>query len=199
MPEKIIAVILAGGKATRMGGEAKGLLSLAGKTLIEHIIARIAPQVEGIVLNVNHNPRDYEFLGLPLIEDRLPGYPGPLAGILAGMEWAKTHHPDCKRILSLPCDTPFLPSDLVERLANAGPYLTRASSLGQKHPVVGLWPVELAEALQEALTQKGIHKIALFTEGYRLDRVDFAAAKIDPFFNINSPSDLEQALEYVRS
>ena len=196
-PTGIVAVLLAGGKARRMGGGDKCLRPLAGKPILAHVIDRIRPQVEALVLNANGDPSRFDEVGLPVAADVIEGQAGPLAGILTGMEWVRAHRPGCKWIVSIATDTPFLPPDLVERLAAAvqddEAELASAVTNGRTHPVIGLWPVRLAVDLRRAMLDEDIRKIDRFTARYRLADVEFPAEPIDPFFNTNRPEDLEEA------
>jgi molybdopterin-guanine dinucleotide biosynthesis protein A len=192
---KPAAVLLAGGSARRMGGGDKSLNMLAGRPILTHIIDRIRPQVAALALNANGDLARFDEWDLPVIADLVPDKPGPLAGIHAGMVWARTHYPDSMHILSVPTDLPFLPADLVERLRAAlgGDDIAVARSEGHGHPVVALWPVELADDLQGAITEEGMRKVTAFAGRYRVAYADFPVAAIDPFFNINSPDDLLRA------
>lgn len=194
----IAAVLLAGGQGTRMAADGQGgdkpLRRLAGRTLLDHAIARIRPQVAALVLNANGDPARYATWGLAIVPDPLPNHPGPLAGILAGMRWAETHA--MTDVLSIPTDTPFLPTDLAARLeaarTEAGVPLACAASGGWTHPVIGLWPVALAGVLEAGL-RAGTRKIDAFTARHGVAAAVFATDPFDPFFNINSPDDLAAA------
>lgn len=183
----VAAVILAGGRATRMGGGDKPLLRLHGQPILSHVIARIAPQVEALAISANGDPARFAAQGLPVLADPLPGFPGPLAGILAGMDWAAGL--GIGRLLSVPGDTPFLPRDLVARMQQA-PF-PMAASEGRTHPVVAIWPVALRDRLRQALID-GERRVGRFAAACGAERVDFADAP-DPFFNINTPEDLAAA------
>jgi len=183
----VAGVILAGGLATRMGGGDKPLLRLHGRPLLAQVIDRLAPQVTALALNANGDPARFAGFGLPVLADPVPGHPGPLAGVLAGMDWAAGE--GFARVLSVAGDTPFLPADLVARLA-AVPFGV-AASLGRQHPVVALWPVTLRGALREALA-RGQHKVGRFAADHGAEAVDFPAPP-DPFLNINTPEDLARA------
>jgi molybdopterin-guanine dinucleotide biosynthesis protein A len=193
----IIGVLLAGGLARRMGGGDKPLRLLAGRPLLDHVIERLRPQVAGLVLNANGDPARFAGYGLAVIADSIPDYAGPLAGILAGLDWAATHHPDCPMIVSVATDAPFLPLDLVSRMSEAltaeGADLACAASSGQAHPVIGLWPVRLRDDLRRALVEEGLRKVDIWTARYRLATIAFSDQPIDPFFNANRPEDLERA------
>ncbi len=199
-----LGLLLAGGLSRRMGGGDKALRPLGGRTLLEHVIDRIRPQVSGLVLNANGDPDRFAHFGLPVVADSIPDFAGPLAGILAGLDWAATNRPDCSDIVSVPTDAPFLPRDLVERLSRAmtetGADLAVAASGSRSHPVVGLWPVRLRDALREAVAIEGIRKVDVWTARYRLKIVDFPEQRpgLDPFFNANRPGDLERAAELLQ-
>ena len=186
-----LAVFLAGGLARRMGGGDKALLRLGGRNLLDRAIARIRPQVAAMVLNANGDPARFAAAGLPVVGDPVPDFPGPLAGILAGLRYAAAFHPELSHVVSVPSDTPFLPDDLVSRLQAAAP-LAGACSGGRTHPVIGLWPVALADDLEAAL-RAGDRKIDRWTARHGVTEVSFAHAAVDPFFNINTPDDLAAA------
>jgi molybdenum cofactor guanylyltransferase len=191
---RIAGIVLAGGLARRMGGGDKGLRLLGGRPLLAWVIERARPQVEALALNANGDPARFAALGLPVVADPVEGFPGPLAGVLAGMDWAAgqgafTH------VASFACDAPFLPRDLVKRLAAAvatGADLACAQSLGQAHPVFGLWPLALAGDLRQALAA-GVRKVDEWTARFELAQVAFAAEPLDPFFNANRADDLTEA------
>ncbi|WGF89343.1 molybdenum cofactor guanylyltransferase MobA [Marinivivus vitaminiproducens] len=189
-------VILAGGRSSRMGGGDKSLLVLQGRTLLEHVIARLGPQADGLVLNANGDPGRFAGFGLTVVPDTAPDQPGPLAGILSGLRWAAAQRPDCSRIITAAADTPFMPADLALRLAEAaeaaGADIALARSRGRTHPVFGLWPVALADDLEGAL-DRGERRVLRFAQRYRLVEVDFPADPADPFFNVNTPGDLATA------
>jgi molybdopterin-guanine dinucleotide biosynthesis protein A len=196
---KIVGLLLAGGLSRRMGGGDKALRLLGQKTLLDHVIDRMRPQVAALVLNANGDPSRFARFGLPVVPDSIAGFAGPLAGILAGLDWAVANRPDCAHIVSVATDAPFLPGDLVARLAegmaDAGAELACAASGGQMHPVIGLWPVNLREALREAVAAEGIRKVDQWTARYRLAAVEFPheTPGVDPFFNANRPEDLDRA------
>ncbi len=201
--EAVAGVILAGGLARRMGGRSKAFVEVAGRPLVDHAIARLSPQVDALALNANADADRLAARGLPVIADTVEGFAGPLAGILAGMLWARASVPDARWLVSVAVDTPFFPSDLVERLLRAareeGAELARAASGGRAHPVFGLWPVSLAEDLERALVVEDLRKIDLFTARYGLATVNFDTGSGDPFFNINRPEDVERAEEMAVS
>lgn len=193
----IAGLLLAGGRARRMGGGDKCLRELGGKTLLARAIARLAPQVGPLLLNANGDPARFAEYGLPVVADVIEGFAGPLAGILTGLEWARENAPHCPWLVSAPTDAPFLPLDLVKSMKQAvdeiGADLACAMSHGRSHPVVGLWPVRLAGELREALFGEDIRKIDLWTARYRLATVEFPTDPVDPFFNANRPEDIEEA------
>ena len=192
----IAAVILAGGLARRMGGGDKGLQAIGGIPILARVIAVLAPQVAALVLNANGDAGRFAGFGLPVVADGIGGFPGPLAGVLAGLDWARIHRPDCPWVLTVPSDTPFLPPDLAARLRAAvaqGAELACARSAGQVHPVVGLWPVGLADQLRRAMVEDDVRRVNRWTAGYQLAVVDFAATPRDPFFNANTPADMAEA------
>jgi molybdopterin-guanine dinucleotide biosynthesis protein A len=193
----IAGVLLAGGQSRHMGGGDKCLRHLGGRPLLARIIARVAPQVGRLMLNANGDASRFEEFGLPVAADVVDGFAGPLAGVLTGLEWATAHAPDCSHIVTIACDAPFMPDDLVARLSEAmaaeGADMACASSGGRDHPVFGLWPVRLAAELRSALVGEDIRKVDVWTARYRLARADFAVGAIDPFFNVNRPEDFARA------
>jgi len=194
---KVVGLLLAGGQSRRMGGGDKALRPLGGIPLIDRVIERLRPQVNALVLNVNGDPARFARLGLPVAADSVPGFAGPLAGVLAGLDWAFSHRSDCPYVVSVATDAPFLPTDLVARLAQGldetGADLACAASGGRSHPVFGLWPVRLRDDLRRALVDQTIRKVDLWTARHRLATVPFADHPVDPFFNANRPEDLETA------
>lgn len=199
---KIIGCILAGGLARRMGGGDKGLIRLEGRPILDHVIERLRPQVERIVLNANGDPARFAPYDLPVVADPVQGFAGPLAGVLAGLRWAETEAPDATHVVTAATDTPFLPRDLVARLVEAaeddGAELATAASDGRHHPVFGLWPVAIADALERAMVDEDLRKVDRFTARYRLAVAQFAARPYDPFFNANAPDDLAEAERIAR-
>jgi len=193
----VAAIILAGGLARRMGGGQKALLTLGGRHLVSHAIERLMPQSAPLALNVNVDDPAFEALGLPLVQDTVPDFAGPLAGVLAGLEWANEQSPAPDWLLSAPTDAPFLPGDLVERLVaaaeNENAEVAVAMSDGRTHPVVALWRTSLRDALHEALVEHDIRKIDRFTAARRTVHVEWEIKGGDPFFNVNKPQDLEAA------
>jgi len=202
MADPVAGVLLAGGLSRRMGGGDKCLRPLGGRPILAHILDRVRPQVTHLVLNANGDPTRFSDFGLPVAGDSIEGFAGPLAGVLAGLEWVRRHHPDCAWMASFPTDAPFLPRDLVARLRAAvdaaGADMACAASDGRAHPVVGLWPVRLADDLRRAMVEEGIRKVDIWTGRYRLERVDFSVEPVDPFFNTNRPEDLDAAAALLR-
>jgi molybdopterin-guanine dinucleotide biosynthesis protein A len=197
---KIGGVLLAGGQSQRMGGGDKNLRLLGGKPMLAHIIERAKPQVDALILNANGDPQRFAPFGLPVIGDSITGFAGPLAGVLAGLDWAAENLPEAELVASFATDAPFFPRDLVRRLAVAleegGFELACAQSNGQAHPVFGLWPVSMRDALREALAG-GMRKVDRWTARYKLVEVEFLAEPVDPFFNANRPEDLAEAERLV--
>ena len=198
-PGRVTGVILAGGQSRRMGGGDKGLLDLAGKPMLAHVIRRLAPQVGSLIINANGDPHRFARFGTPVVPDTIKGFVGPLAGVLAGLRWSAANAPDARWIVTAAGDAPMLPADLVERLACAvatrqGIALARSS--GELHPVIGLWPVTLADDLEKSL-QQGVRKVLHWTDRHGTVAADFPLARIgdfevDPFFNANTPAELEK-------
>ena len=204
---KPLGVILAGGLATRMGGGDKALLSVGGQTLLHRVIDRLAPQVAGMALNANGDATRFSEYGLPVLADSVAGFPGPLAGVLAGLDWAAEQGADT--IVTVAADTPFFPEDLVDVLQHrsrgmAHPLVLAATPRGKektksmsrsgliRHPTFGLWPVALRDDLRGALEQ-GIKKVVIWTEKHGGREAVFATEHGDPFFNVNTPDDLKTA------
>jgi len=197
----IAGVLLAGGLSRRMGGGDKNQRTLAGRSILDHVIERVRPQVATLVLNANGDPARFARYGLPVVADVVDGYAGPLAGILTGMEWAVAHAPDCQWIASFPTDAPFLPIDLVDRMQQAvaaeGADMACAQSGDRVHPPIAIWPVRLHEALRRAMLTEDMRKIDRWTARYDIVHVPFNGTDMDPFFNINQAENLEEAERYV--
>lgn len=210
---KPLGIILAGGLATRMGGGDKGLLQIGGQSLLERVRNRLAPQVSGLALNANGDGARFKDLDLPVIADSIEGYAGPLAGVLAGLDWAAEQ--GAEAIVTAAADTPFFPEDLAERLVAAsegqehplvlattprtGDELLKSGG-GKKinrHPTFGLWPVALRDDLRAALNG-GLRKVVLWTDQHGGREALFEAEPFDPFFNVNTPEDLTRAEELLR-
>jgi len=194
---QIPCVLLAGGLARRMGGGDKPMRAIGGRTILDRVIARLKPQCSDLILNANGDPARFAAFGLPVVPDSVADFPGPLAGILAGLDWVAANRPDAAWMLSAAGDCPFLPRDLVARLtaarATEGAELGVAASGGQSHPVIGLWKVALREELRHALTVEDIRRIDRFTARYPLATVSWPITPVDPFFNANTAEDLAEA------
>jgi molybdopterin-guanine dinucleotide biosynthesis protein A len=203
MPSKMesypptLGLVLAGGLARRMGGGDKALLRIAGETILERVLARLGPQCERIVLNANGDPARFLRFKLPVIADDIPDFAGPLAGILAGLDWVAVNAKDIEWIASVPGDCPFAPRDLVARLHEArekeGKPLACAKSGDWRHPVAALWPVALRADLRRALVDEGLHKIEVWTARHGVAIAEWPDRPVDPFFNVNRPEDLAEA------
>lgn len=191
----VLGVLLAGGQGRRMGYVDKGLMALGGRPLLEIAIERARGQVSDLILNAAGDPRRFAAFGLPVVADVIEGFAGPLAGILTGLEWAAAHRPEVAWVATFATDAPFLPGDLVARLAAAtgDAHMACARSAGRTHPVFGLWPVGEREALRRALVDEDIRKVDRWTARYTVAHVDFRCDPVDPFFNVNTPEDLATA------
>jgi molybdopterin-guanine dinucleotide biosynthesis protein A len=192
-----IGVVLAGGLARRMGGGDKTRIRIGMATVLERVIERLRPQCSGLILNANADAARFADTGLRVVADSLPDYAGPLAGILAGLNWTAEHATQIEWIVSVPGDCPFLPRDLVTRLhqarVGASALIACASSAKRPHPVVAIWPVELREDLRRALTRDGVRRVAEWSARYPFAMAAWAGTPVDPFFNINTPEDVSEA------
>jgi molybdenum cofactor guanylyltransferase len=192
-----VGVVLAGGLARRMGGGDKARISIGGATILDRVLSRLAPQCYQLVLNAAGDAARFADTGLAVVSDSVPDFAGPLAGILAGLDWASSAAPEIAWVASAPSDCPFLPTDLVARLhharAAAGAELACASSAGRRHPVAALWPVASREELRRALTAEGVRKVEHWTARYRLAVAEWPATPVDPFFNVNTPQEAAEA------
>ena len=190
-------VLLAGGLARRMGGGDKPMRTIGGRTILERVIARLSSQCTGLILNANGDPARFAAFGLTIVADDVPGFPGPLAGILAALDWSAANQPEIDWVLSAAGDCPFLPRDLVARLHEArereGAQLAVAASGDQTHPVIGLWRVSLRNELRHALVVEDIRKIDRWTARYPLATVTWPTEPLDPFFNANTVEDIAEA------
>lgn len=194
----IAGVILAGGLARRMGGGDKALLPLGTGSLLDEVQTRLAAQVPEIVLNANGDPARFQQVRLPMVADSIEGFAGPLAGILAGMDWAAER--GFSHVVSVAADTPFFPrnlvADLADGLSNGKGKIALAASREQgrlvRHPTFGLWPVDLREDLRASLGE-GLRKVVLWTDRHGTSEVVFGDGENDPFFNVNRPEDLAEA------
>ena len=193
----ILGLVLAGGLARRMGGGDKTRIRIGGKTILERVLARLKPQCAAVILNANGDPARFADTGLPVVPDTVPDFAGPLAGILAGLDWTAAHAPAITDVASVPGDCPFLPGDLVARLSAAreaaGVPLACARSGDWRHPVAGLWPVALRQDLRKALVEEDMRKIETWTARHGIAVGDWPATPIDPFFNVNTPADVAEA------
>jgi molybdopterin-guanine dinucleotide biosynthesis protein A len=193
----IPGVLLAGGLSRRMGGGDKPMRIIGGKTILQRVIARLAPQCDALILNANGDPARFAAFGLPVIADGVADFPGPLAGILAALDWMAANRPEVKRVLSAAADCPFLPRDLVARLEQArateNAELAVAASDGRTHPVIGLWSVHLRDELRHALIKEDVRKIDRWTARYPLATVNWPVTPLDPFFNANTIDDIAEA------
>lgn len=197
MMPSTLGLLLAGGLARRMGGGDKPLRMIAGRTILAHVIERLGPQCDGLLINANGDPARFSDYGLPVVADSVPDFAGPLAGILAGLDWMALHRPELEWLVSVAADTPFIPRDLVARLHAAREAehvpLACAASGGWTHPVIGLWPVSLREELRHALTVDDERKIDRWTARHGCASTEWPVEPIDPFFNANRPDDLAEA------
>lgn len=191
-----VGLILAGGLARRMGGGDKALKPLAGRPILAHVIDRLRGQCGDLILNANGDPARLAAFGLPVVADTVPGFAGPLAGVLAGLDWIAAHRPQAEWLLSVAADTPFIPENLAARLhrarAAAGTPLACAASGGQQHHAIGLWPVSLREDLRQALLV-GERRLGRWTQGHGVAVAEWPSEPVDPFFNVNTPEDLAEA------
>jgi molybdopterin-guanine dinucleotide biosynthesis protein A len=190
-------LVLAGGLARRMGGGDKALIRIGSETILQRALARLTPQVDGVVLNANGDPARFAAYGLPIVADSVPDFAGPLAGILAGLDWVAANRTDIEWVVSVPGDCPFLPRDLVARLHAAcsaeNKPLACAHSGDWRHPVVALWQVALREDLRHAVTVEDLRKIEVWTARHGVALADWPTEPVDPFFNVNTPEDVARA------
>jgi molybdopterin-guanine dinucleotide biosynthesis protein A len=203
---QILGCVLAGGLSRRMGGGDKALITIGGEPMLSRVIRRLCPQVGALILNANGDPERFAAFELPVVPDTVEGFTGPLAGVLAAMRHAENTHPAATHVATVAADTPFFPDDLVARLAEKAAdddTVVLATSGGNRHPVFGLWPVALAEDLDNWLHTTETFKVLAWIGRHRLETVDFAfveagAAPLDPFFNANTPDDIVEAERLVR-
>jgi molybdenum cofactor guanylyltransferase len=192
-----LGLVLAGGLARRMGGGDKPLTAIGGRSILDRVLDRLRPQCTGLLLNANGDPGRFAATGLAVVADSVPDFAGPLAGVLAGLDWAAAHAPEADTVVSVPGDCPFLPRDLVARLEAArrreGTPMACARSGEWRHPVVALWPVALREDLRRALTVEDLRKIEVWTARHGVALADWPAEPVDPFFNVNTPEDAAAA------
>ena len=196
-PLATLGVILAGGLARRMGGGDKTMRAIAGRPILDHVIERLAPQCASLILNANGDPARFGAWGLPVVPDDVPDFAGPLAGVLAALDWSALHHPAIEWVVSVAGDCPFLPRDLVARMQTERvamqAELAVAASGDQSHPVVGLWKVSLRDALRHAIVVEECRKIDRWTARYKLVTTQWPVTPVDPFFNANTPDDVAEA------
>jgi molybdopterin-guanine dinucleotide biosynthesis protein A len=192
-----LGLVLAGGLARRMGGGDKARIKIGSASILQRVLACLTPQCSRVIINANGDPARFADTGLPVIADSVPDFAGPLAGILAGLDWAAQNVPAAEWLVSVPGDCPFLPKDLVTRLYEArvtsNVPLACARSGEWRHPVVGLWSIKLREDLRHALMSEGLHKIELWTARHGIAIAEWPTAPFDPFFNVNTPKDVAQA------
>jgi len=192
-----IGLILAGGLARRMGGGDKARTRIGGATILQRALARLKPQCSRTILNANGDTARFADTDLTVVSDGVPDFAGPLAGVLAGLDWAAANAPDIEWLVSVPSDCPFLPSDIVPRLhaarRAADTPLACARSGGWRHPTVALWPVALREDLRRAVVNEGLRKIEVWTSRHGVALADWPATPIDPFMNVNAPEDAARA------
>jgi molybdopterin-guanine dinucleotide biosynthesis protein A len=197
-----LGLVLAGGLARRMGGGDKALLKIGTATILERVLDRLGPQCARLILNANGDPVRFAFTHLPVIADEVPDFAGPLAGVLAGLDWAAAHAPGIAWIASVPGDCPFLPRDLVAQLhaarSAADLPLACARSGEWRHPVVALWPVKLRDDLRHAVIDEDLHKIEAWTARHGVAIADWSDQPVDPFFNVNTPEDVAAAAELAQ-
>jgi molybdopterin-guanine dinucleotide biosynthesis protein A len=192
-----LGLILNGGLARRMGGADKGLVTLAGRPMMAHAIERLRPQCAMLALSANGDASRFARFHLPVIADDPPVFAGPLAGVLAGLEFCAVRAPRMTHVVTLAADMPFAPRDFVARLHAArqrsGVVIALAASGERAHHVAALWPVGLARTLRSALTNEGLRKVEAFTERFPVAVVEWPSKPFDPFFNVNAPEDLARA------
>jgi len=197
-PKRVLGCVLAGGQSRRMGGGDKSLLDVGGRTMLDMVVEKLAPQVPEIILNANGDPARFTHTGLEVTADPIGDYAGPLAGVLAGLSFAQERRPDITHVVSVAGDTPFFPASLVQKLCSAvpsgAPVIALASSSDKLHPVFGLWPVALHDDLKAWLETGQSGKVLAFVDRHDSVEVSFdtdPATGLDPFFNANRPEDLE--------
>jgi len=196
-PSKPIGLILAGGQASRMGGGDKVLRRVAGRTILARIVARLRDQCSDVLISANGDPARFAAFALPVLGDPLPGFAGPLAGVLAGLDWANAQGRADRMVLSVSGDCPFLPADLATRLETARQVnqarMACALSGGVLHPTMAIWPAALCEPLRQALVDGRQSKVRAFQDAHGCARAEWPAEPFDPFFNVNDPDDLARA------
>ena len=197
-----LGLILAGGRSRRMGGVDKAFLPLAARPLLAHVVDRAGPQCAGLILSANDDPDRFAAYGLPVVADPIPGFQGPLAGILAGLDWLDRHRPDLDWLATFPVDTPLVPNDLVARLHaarhTAGTPIACAESGGRLHPVCGLWSKALGPELRRQLSHAAERRVEGWAAARGLATAAFPAIPYDPFTNVNRAEDLAALEALVR-
>jgi molybdopterin-guanine dinucleotide biosynthesis protein A len=192
-----VGLVLAGGLARRMGGGDKALIEVGGVAILDRVLERLRGACGPIILNANGDSARFARYGLPVVADSIPDFAGPLAGILAGLDWAAAHAPAARWLASVPGDCPFLPHDLIARLhaerAMQSNPLACARSGEWRHPVVGLWRVDLRDDLRHALSVEGLRKIEIWTARHGIAIASWPDRPFDPFFNVNTPEDAATA------
>jgi molybdenum cofactor guanylyltransferase len=192
-----LGLVLAGGLARRMGGGDKARIKIGGVSILQRVLACLTPQCSRLIINANGDTTRFGDTGCAIVADSVPDFAGPLAGILAGLDWAAVNAPNIEWLVSVPGDCPFLPKNLVTRLHDARAAsnvpLACARSGEWRHPVVGLWPVSLREDLRHALVDENLHKIELWTARHGIAIAEWPATPFDPFFNVNTPEDAARA------
>jgi molybdopterin-guanine dinucleotide biosynthesis protein A len=203
MTIETFGLVLAGGLARRMGGGDKALIRIGNETILQRTLARLTPQVAGIVLNANGDRARFAEFGLPVVADSVPDFAGPLAGILAGLDWLAANKPGTEWMVSVPGDCPFLPRDLAAKLHAAriinGKLLACAHSGDWRHPVAALWHVGLRDDLRHAITVEDLRKIEVWTARHGVALADWPTEPVDPFFNVNTPEDVATATRLAGS
>ncbi len=193
----MIGIVLAGGKASRLGGGDKGCHAVGGRSILERVVAAMRVQCDGLVLNANGDATRFASLGVPVVADAEPDQPGPLAGILASLDHIAIHHPRVRFAVSVPTDTPFLPADLVARLqdmrAAESAAIVCARSGGRAHYVAALWSVDLRHDLRRAVGVDGLTRVRDFIDRHPFAYADWPVSPFDPFFNVNTPEDVAEA------
>jgi molybdopterin-guanine dinucleotide biosynthesis protein A len=201
-PPPTLGLVLAGGLARRMGGGDKARITIKGVTILDRVLATLSAQCPRMVINANGDPARFADTELPVVPDNVAGHPGPLAGVLAGLDWLAEQRLGIEWMASVPGDCPFLPDDLVERLHAArraeGVPLACARSGKWRHPVVALWPVALREDLRKALVEDDLRKIEVWTARHGVAIADWPPEPVDPFLNVNTPEDVARAEAAVR-
>jgi molybdenum cofactor guanylyltransferase len=203
--DDILGVILAGGQSRRMGGNEKALLKLGNDPLIGIVLSRLSDQLTNVIINANGDPDRFDFLDVPVQSDIVTGFAGPLAGVHAGMIWARNNRPQISCICTVAADTPFFPADLVLRFSQSAierDSIVLAASNGFRHPVFGLWPVSLHDDLTRFLSSGATGKVMAFVKEHDWQSVDFplydnSGISFDPFFNVNTPEELARAQQIL--